>query len=217
MAFEVMLSVQSLSSSPNTQVTTETTSASKAQNMIGIEKNVSSSETLSDKKEATWLKLNSSTVFEPVGVVPPAATQSVADGSDMSTRNQTFLPQLEILPKPVADQTSQISLTIENQDVSQDAAPDGSSEKTSLTEIFTNAVTTSTQLGTIDARHAETKPDIPLRMIAPSEVARHNTVQDSWLIIRGEVFDVTKFQHEHPGGAKSEPHMFFPLLSLEVV
>jgi cytochrome b involved in lipid metabolism len=36
------------------------------------------------------------------------------------------------------------------------------------------------------------------------DVSRHNTGKDLWIVIEKEVFDVTQFQAEHPGGEKSE-------------
>ncbi|KAM0278770.1 hypothetical protein ACHAQH_004961 [Verticillium albo-atrum] len=33
------------------------------------------------------------------------------------------------------------------------------------------------------------------------EVAAHNTRDDCWMIIQGQVYDVTKYIHDHPGGA----------------
>merc|ERR1719333_403585 len=32
------------------------------------------------------------------------------------------------------------------------------------------------------------------------EVAKHTTKQDCWVVVNGEVLDVTKFLGEHPGG-----------------
>merc|ERR1719420_2941504 len=32
------------------------------------------------------------------------------------------------------------------------------------------------------------------------EVAKHTTKQDCWVVVNGEVLDVTKFLPEHPGG-----------------
>lgn len=38
------------------------------------------------------------------------------------------------------------------------------------------------------------------RMIKHGELAKHATVDDAWTVIRGEVFDVTEFVSQHPGG-----------------
>ncbi|ORY07221.1 cytochrome b5, partial [Basidiobolus meristosporus CBS 931.73] len=35
------------------------------------------------------------------------------------------------------------------------------------------------------------------------EVAKHNTKEDCWVIVNGQVLDVTKFLPDHPGGAKA--------------
>jgi cytochrome b involved in lipid metabolism len=38
-----------------------------------------------------------------------------------------------------------------------------------------------------------------------AEVAAHCAPNDLWIIISGEVYDVTEFQDSHPGGPKSKP------------
>jgi cytochrome b involved in lipid metabolism len=34
------------------------------------------------------------------------------------------------------------------------------------------------------------------------EVAKHNKASDCWVVVKGKVYDVTKFLEEHPGGKK---------------
>lgn len=35
-----------------------------------------------------------------------------------------------------------------------------------------------------------------------SEIKRHDTKNDLWIVIDGIVYDITKFQKMHPGGSK---------------
>jgi cytochrome b5 len=38
------------------------------------------------------------------------------------------------------------------------------------------------------------------KIFSKEEIAKHNTLQDCWLIIDGSVYDVTKFLPLHPAG-----------------
>jgi predicted heme/steroid binding protein len=46
-------------------------------------------------------------------------------------------------------------------------------------------------------------PKKELRAISAAEVAKHNKQDDCWVIVNGEVLDVTHFLKDHPGGAKA--------------
>jgi cytochrome b involved in lipid metabolism len=52
------------------------------------------------------------------------------------------------------------------------------------------------------------------RHFTPAEIARHSTPADLWIIIDGDVYDLSSFTAEHPGGPKgtlsspSCPHSF---------
>lgn len=45
-------------------------------------------------------------------------------------------------------------------------------------------------------------PQTDLREIALSEVSNHSTSSDCWLVIDGNVYDVTKYIPGHPGGSQ---------------
>ena len=39
--------------------------------------------------------------------------------------------------------------------------------------------------------------------LSEADVAKHDKDSDCWVVIDGEVFDVTKFLDDHPGGKKA--------------
>lgn len=41
------------------------------------------------------------------------------------------------------------------------------------------------------------------KTFAAGDVAQHNKADDLWIIVDEDVYDLTKFQDEHPGGKKS--------------
>uniref|UniRef100_A0A0D6R930 Cytochrome b5 heme-binding domain-containing protein n=1 Tax=Araucaria cunninghamii TaxID=56994 RepID=A0A0D6R930_ARACU len=41
---------------------------------------------------------------------------------------------------------------------------------------------------------------VKLRYIPPEEVERHNTERSCWFVIADQVYDVSDYMHEHPGG-----------------
>jgi L-lactate dehydrogenase (cytochrome) len=42
------------------------------------------------------------------------------------------------------------------------------------------------------------------KLISVSEIGRHNTPSDCWIVVDGQVWDVTDFHEEHPGGSAGE-------------
>ena len=52
---------------------------------------------------------------------------------------------------------------------------------------------------TAAAAAASSSGDAP-RVISIDEMRKHTTEESCWIAVRGEVFDVTPFIDEHPGG-----------------
>jgi len=56
-----------------------------------------------------------------------------------------------------------------------------------------------TLLGFIYVRQTSIKPKID-KIYSLADVAKHNSVDDCWLVIKGTVYDVTTYIPKHPGG-----------------
>lgn len=41
------------------------------------------------------------------------------------------------------------------------------------------------------------------RQVPVSEVVLHSKPEDIWIVVNGQVYDMTEFSEEHPGGAES--------------
>lgn len=54
------------------------------------------------------------------------------------------------------------------------------------------------------------------KVFSTSDVASHNKGDDMYIIVDGDVYDITKFQDDHPGMLPS-PQFFPPLLSVTAV
>lgn len=46
--------------------------------------------------------------------------------------------------------------------------------------------------------------EVELPRYSASQVNEHNKASDLWIVIDGGVYDVTLFQHDHPGGVKGK-------------
>jgi L-lactate dehydrogenase (cytochrome) len=45
------------------------------------------------------------------------------------------------------------------------------------------------------------------KLLSVTEIGTHNTPSDCWLVVEGQVWDLTEFHHEHPGGSASKQSM----------
>lgn len=46
-----------------------------------------------------------------------------------------------------------------------------------------------------------TQSSLDTSLLDPSEVRKHNTADNCWIVLHQKVYDVSTFLDEHPGGA----------------
>lgn len=54
------------------------------------------------------------------------------------------------------------------------------------------------------------------KLVSTQEIAQHNTPEDLWIVVGDEVWDVTNFSPEHPGGLPCEWLQSFELVMTSV-
>ena len=41
------------------------------------------------------------------------------------------------------------------------------------------------------------------KLVSVTEIEQHNSPSDCWIVVDGQVWDLTEFHQEHPGGSAS--------------
>ena len=143
-----------------------------------------------------WLQLNPDT--ETTATQTHPAPRNGLQKEPNETETVQWSAEKEGLPYQQADGTSQVSPDTEG-------AQDKESVRTDPTETFASAVESrcSETFDDTDSINVD-PPEIPLRILTMNEISKHNKLHDMWIVINNEVYDVTQFQHRHPGGPKCE-------------
>lgn len=55
------------------------------------------------------------------------------------------------------------------------------------------------------------------KTVSVDEVARHDRISDVWIVVNGNVYDITEFAPQHPGGPESESDLHIGTLSEEAL
>lgn len=119
----------------------------------------------------------------------------------------------------VANQlTTKITIKPESQNVTLEFSWAGQDGKPSVTSSSSSSQGNQ-QDTTPPPSEGDTKMQIPhgteenlpkkkdLREISLDELAKHNSKDDLWVAVNGQVLDVTSFQNDHPGGRASASYM----------
>ncbi|KAK8026372.1 cytochrome c1 heme lyase, partial [Apiospora marii] len=100
-----------------------------------------------------------------------------------------------LLPKTLANYASQKPESSESEDL-DGAQPDNPSSVAGSENEFPDGHGTANPI----------KTDVSAKRVPKSytaqEVTEHNSETNLWIIVGSDVYDVTEFQHQHPGGAK---------------
>lgn len=82
------------------------------------------------------------------------------------------------------------------------------------THLLFKVTSRATYLGSTDINsdpHLSTTPihSTPMypRLVSTKEVARHDSPNDCWLVVDNQVWDVSIFAPDHPGGAESMSYL----------
>ena len=71
-------------------------------------------------------------------------------------------------------------------------------------------VVESTQVGSgVDKPSEVLVERLKLRSLTMRQVSEHKSPGDLWIVVDNGVYDVTKFQHTHPGGQKGKTFSWF--------
>lgn len=111
----------------------------------------------------------------------------------------TSSPDPTVMPTPSAETEPQASETMDPMDPMESEPAETSAESQTASPSPTASPTTSpTQTATASPSPTQTSPALTL-----AEVAKRNTQSECWVAIDGNVYDLTEWIRQHPGGSGS--------------